>query len=225
MTVGFGRAVLVVGVVCSGLLIGACGVDSSGSASTDASAQAGVITRSSQTTITGVPAPAATVGQTYSFQPQATAPSGSTARFAITNKPSWASFNTATGELSGTPSSSQMGQYAGITIKLTAGTQSATLAPFSITVESATAVAAVTLSWQAPTENSDGSPLVDLKGYKVFYGLASKSYTGSVDLPNPGLTMYVVQNLAMGTYYFAIGAYNAAGQLSSMSGEVSAFVN
>jgi Fibronectin type III domain len=80
---------------------------------------------------------------------------------------------------------------------------------------------AVTLSWDAPTENADGSALADLKGYKVHYGVASKDYSDTIEVANPGLTTYVVQNLPAGTYYFAISAYNSTGTESSLSGEVS----
>ncbi|MBV8806329.1 MAG: fibronectin type III domain-containing protein [Sinobacteraceae bacterium] len=80
---------------------------------------------------------------------------------------------------------------------------------------------AVTLSWDAPTDNADGSVLMDLAGYKVHYGSASKDYTGTIEVDNPGLTNYVVQNLPAGTYYFAISSYNSNGVESSLSGEVS----
>jgi fibronectin type III domain protein len=80
---------------------------------------------------------------------------------------------------------------------------------------------AVTLSWDAPTENADGSVLQDLKGYKVHYGAASKDYSDTIEVANPGLTTYVVQNLPAGTYFFAISAYNSRGSESSLSGEVS----
>jgi hypothetical protein len=80
---------------------------------------------------------------------------------------------------------------------------------------------AVTLSWDAPTDNADGSVLMDLAGYKVHYGPASKDYTGTIEVDNPGLTTYVVQNLPAGTYYFSISSYNSMGVESSLSGEVS----
>jgi hypothetical protein len=83
----------------------------------------------------------------------------------------------------------------------------------------------VTVSWQAPTENSDGSTLSDLTGYKVHYGSASKCYSDTIQVANAGLTTYVVQNLPTGTYYFAVTAYNASGKESSLSGEVSTQVD
>ena len=82
----------------------------------------------------------------------------------------------------------------------------------------------MTLSWEAPTQNADGSALQDLKGYKIHYGSASTDYSESVEVANPGLTTYVVQNLPAGTYYFAVTAYNSAGQESFFSGQVSALV-
>src|SRR5262249_30901180 len=83
-----------------------------------------------------------------------------------------------------------------------------------------TAPKALTLSWSAPTDNTDGSPLVDLKGYKIRIGTSSGVYTQTVNLDNAGLDRYVLDNLSAGTYYFAISAYNSAGTESPLSGEI-----
>jgi hypothetical protein len=80
---------------------------------------------------------------------------------------------------------------------------------------------ALTLTWTAPEENADGTPLVDLSGYKIRYGTSSGSYNQVVTLNNAGLNRFVVDNLPSGTYYFAITAYNSAGTESQLSGEVS----
>lgn len=81
----------------------------------------------------------------------------------------------------------------------------------------------VTLGWQPPTENTDGSPLKDLQGYKIHYGTVSQDYTTTIQVSNPGVATYVVQNLPAGsTYYFAVTAYNSAGTESLLSDEVSA---
>jgi Fibronectin type III domain len=147
--------------------------------------------------------------------------------FTITRAPVWAKFDTATGMLAGTPSASQVGEYAGISISLLAGKTLVALPAFTVTVTAPTASAAnaVNLSWDAPTENADGSQLVDLKGYMVHYGSASKTYSDSIKVANPGLTTYVVQNLAAGKYYFAITAYNSAGMESALSPEVATQVD
>ena len=90
-------------------------------------------------TITGTPATTAKVGSAYSFQPTASDPEGKTLTFSIRNKPSWATFSTSTGKLSGTPTAA--GTVSSIMIIVTDGVTSASLQPaFSITVSS-TAIA------------------------------------------------------------------------------------
>ena len=80
--------------------------------------------------------------------------------------------------------------------------------------------AQVTLSWDPPTTNVDGSPLTDLTGYKVYYGTASRNYPQVTDVKN--VTSYSVSNLSDGTtYYFAVSAYDMGGNESSYSNEVS----
>jgi hypothetical protein len=95
-------------------------------------------TGSTAPTIAGTPPTSVTAGQPYSFTPTTKDPSGKALTFSVTNNPSWASFNTATGQLSGTPTSTNVGTYSNIGISVTDGTQSASLAPFSIAVNSST---------------------------------------------------------------------------------------
>lgn len=76
-----------------------------------------------------------------------------------------------------------------------------------------------TLSWQPPVQNTDGTPLFDLSGYRIYWGSESGQYTESVTINNPGLTMYVVENLMAGDYYFVSTALNAAGIESDFSNE------
>jgi hypothetical protein len=83
----------------------------------------------------------------------------------------------------------------------------------------------VTLSWQAPTQNADGSTLTDLAGYRIHYGASSGNYTSTIQVANAGLTTYVISSLPSGTYYFAISAYNAAGVDGALSAEVMAPIN
>jgi hypothetical protein len=75
----------------------------------------------------------------------------------------------------------------------------------------------VTLSWDAPTTNSDSSPLSDLAGYKVYYGTSSGSYTNSVDVGN--IAGASVSSLASGSWCFAVTAYDTSGNESNYSGE------
>ncbi len=76
-----------------------------------------------------------------------------------------------------------------------------------------------------PTQNSDGSPISNLAGYKIHYGSTSSDYTQTIALANAGLSRYVVDNLPSGTYYFAITAYNTEGIESPLSEEVTTKVN
>ena len=78
----------------------------------------------------------------------------------------------------------------------------------------------LTLTWSAPTDNADGTPLTDLTGYKIRYGTASGNYSQKLILANPGLNRYVVDNLGSGTYFFTISAYNQAGTESQLSSEL-----
>ncbi len=81
------------------------------------------------------------------------------------------------------------------------------------------------MAWVPPTQNSDGSPITNLAGYKIRYGTTSSEYTQTIALGNAGLTRYVVDNLASGTYYFAITAYNSLGTESALSAEIASTVN
>lgn len=83
----------------------------------------------------------------------------------------------------------------------------------------------VTLSWQAPTERADGTPLTDLAGFRIYYGTAREDLDTVIDLTNPGLSRYVVENLTAGTWYFAMTAYDQAGLQSSPSPTVEARLN
>ena len=81
------------------------------------------------------------------------------------------------------------------------------------------------LSWTPPTENTDGTPLLDLSGYKIYFRPAEGSYTELIDLSSPELTMYVADNLAPGTYFFVITAYDSARVESDFSNVVSKTIN
>ncbi len=76
------------------------------------------------------------------------------------------------------------------------------------------------LSWTAPTARTDGSPLTNLAGYKVFYGRMSGIYDYQIDISNPGILTYVVENLVSGDWYFALAAYDSQGLESDRSNEV-----
>ena len=73
----------------------------------------------------------------------------------------------------------------------------------------------LTLAW---SRNSSRTPAVS--GYSVYYGTASKKYTGSIAVGN--VTTHLVSGLTNGvTYFFAITAYNTNGLESGFSKEFS----
>jgi len=69
-------------------------------------------------------------GQAYAFKPNASDPEGQKLLFSIQGLPAWATFDTATGALSGTPDVSRVGAHSNIVISVTDGQASASLAPF-----------------------------------------------------------------------------------------------
>jgi hypothetical protein len=74
-----------------------------------------------------------------------------------------------------------------------------------------------TLTWVAPTKNTDGSPLTDLIGYKVYWGTTKGQYTKSFRINNLLATSYDVTGLASGTWYFVVTAINVAEEESGYS--------
>jgi len=171
-------------------------------------------------TIAGNPADLAHVGQTYSFRPTAGDADGDTLTFAIQNKPAWANFDTRTGALSGAPSAGDVGNYANVGISVSDGALVSRLPAFVITVMQ-DASGSVSISWEPPATNTDGTPIETLKGYKVFYGPASRQYTSSLAVMNPDLTSVTIEQLEPSTWYFAVKAVNSAGIQSDYSTEVS----
>lgn len=228
-----GRAALVVAAAGICALVAGCGDQGTGAAAAQAvnASTSMPIDRSTGTNSTsgmqiqGSPATSVRVGQAYSFRPSVPSTSGGAVKFSIMNAPAWAKFDASTGTLTGTPSATQVGTYKGILIAALFGTKTATLPAFTIVVSEGNPQGNVTLSWQAPTRNADGTPLVDLKGYEVHYGAAPASYSDVIKVSNPGVLTYVVQNLSAGTYYFSVTAYNSVGQESSLSPEVSTQVD
>ncbi len=81
----------------------------------------------------------------------------------------------------------------------------------------------ITLSWDPPTTNEDGSPLTDLAGYKIYYGTSSRNYSFYINVGN--VNSYTINNLTEGAiYYFAVTAYDISGNESKFSNEVSKII-
>jgi hypothetical protein len=165
-------------------------------------------------TISGTPKTTLVVGNPWSFTPTASDPDGDTLTFSITGKPSWASFDSKTGKLSGTPSTA--GSHGPITITASDGRASASLKAFTLQIDAPT-LGTATVSWQPPTQRTDGSALTDLAGYRVYYGKGSGSLTHVININNVGQTSQHIENLDSGTWYFAVTAYCSKGLESPKS--------
>ncbi|MBE0365842.1 hypothetical protein PULV_b0521 [Pseudoalteromonas ulvae UL12] len=95
-----------------------------------------VVNTNDAPTISGTPQTSVNEDMQYQFTPTAHDEDLSdTLTFSITNKPSWASFDTQTGRLSGTPSNDDVGTTYDIELSVTDKTQTAQLPLFSITVK------------------------------------------------------------------------------------------
>lgn len=167
-------------------------------------------------TISGTPPASVAVGTAYSFRPTASDADRDTLTYSITNRPSWASFNTSNGTLSGTPTAAQVGTYSNIVIRVSDGKASASLPAFSIAVN-AVANGSATVNWTPPTRNTDGSALTNLAGYRIYYGTSSNSLNRSVQVANAGVASHVVDNLSPATWYFSVRAYTSGGAESAPS--------
>ena len=167
-------------------------------------------------TISGTPTASVNASAPYTFTPTAADADGDTLAFSIQNKPAWATFNTSTGRLSGTPAPADVGTYSNITISVSDGKTSTSLSAFAIAVVTVSNGSA-TLSWTAPTENEDGSTLSNLAGYRIVYGTSASALTNTIQITNPSVTTYVVENLAPATWYFAVTAVNSTGAESNYS--------
>jgi hypothetical protein len=202
-------AVLVAGMLLTGCGNGV-GVSSAGAATaTAASTPAEPV----PVALTGTPATSVTAGQNYAFQPTVSAGAGAVT-FQIQGKPTWATFNASTGALTGTPAAVNEGTTAGITITASNGGSSASIGPFEIVVNAppaSPATGSASLSWTAPTENTDGTPLTDLAGYHIYYGTSAGAWTSTITILSATETSYIVSGLASGTYYFTIVAFNSEG--------------
>ncbi|MEO6186343.1 MAG: putative Ig domain-containing protein, partial [Steroidobacteraceae bacterium] len=165
--------------------------------------------------ISGSPPASVTAGSAYAFTPSASDADGNALTFSVSGLPAWASFNTSNGSLTGTPGAQHVGSYSNIVIRVTDGTATTALAAFTINVAPVTGSA--TLSWSAPTQNTDDSALNNLAGFRVYQGSSPSTLVQVATMASPTMTSLVISNLTSGTYYFAVSAYTSSGEESALS--------
>src|SRR5690606_37356498 len=169
----------------------------------------------------------AAAGPRYRYAPRAAGAADGAAAFPSPDRPGRAAVGPAAREPGGTRldpggrrqeadarTSSNLGP------RVSDGDATAQLPAFSTAVESI-GLGSATLTWVAPTLRTDGTLLDDLAGYKVYWGTESRNYTESIQIDNPGVTTYVVENLGPGTHYFATTALSSDGLESDYSNEAS----
>ena len=89
-----------------------------------------------------------------------------------------------------------------------------------------------TLNWDGPSTNADSTQLADLVGYRVYQSTTSGTYNAgpvatvaanSPDGANESGRTVTINNLASGTYYFVVRAYDTSGNESAnaLPGQVS----
>ena len=164
-------------------------------------------------------------GTAYSYVPTASDSDNDSLYFLVSGLPSWASFDPWTGEISGRPTTEDIGAHMQIviTVEDERGGRASTRS-FGISVV-ASALGAATLNWSPPLERADGTPLTDLAGYTVYWSLNPDNFVNSVVLDNPGLTSYMVTGLTRGTWYFTVTAFDSEGVSSPFAGVASKVID
>jgi hypothetical protein len=227
MRFNFGCARALLTAVSVTLLATACG-GGGGDSSTGQQTTPPPSATNHSPTISGTPPTSGTVGTAYSFKPSAADSDGDTLTYSVANQPAWMSINSSTGQVSGTPTAA--GTFSNITISVSDGKGgSASLTAFNVTVAAGSSggggTGAVTLNWTAPTTNTDGTglSLSDLSSYRILYGRDAGNLDQSKSVSGSAKTT-VIENLASGTWFFAIVTVNAAGTESAPTNVASASI-
>lgn len=220
-------SVRIIGLALISALFAGCGgsadgghISSSAGSTSSIPAQATEPNRSFALQLSGTAATTAMVGQPYSFTPAVNDAEG-TVTFSIKNAPAWMYFSASTGQLTGTPQAADAGTDSNIVISANDSQSTASLSAFSVTVnESDSGPSSATLTWNAPTTDTDGSTPTNLAGYKVYYGTSSNALNNVLIVPN-NVSGCVVSGLSSGTWYFAVRSYTSIGTESDLSNVVS----
>jgi len=172
--------------------------------------------------ISGTPAGNATMGQWYSFTPKVSDPSRRALQFHISNRPSWATFNAATGHLAGTPTAANVGTFTYTMIFVSDGVTTAYLPRFTLKVSAAadkpvisgtplTSVSAgSTYKFQPTAKDPDGKTLsfsVQNKPSWASFSIASGLLDGTPTVSQSGSYNNIIISASNGQYSSALPAF------------------
>jgi hypothetical protein len=160
--------------------------------------------------ISGAPDAEVSVDAFYDFMPLANDPEGDAVEFSISQKPAWADFDVVSGALYGAPIEADVGIYDAIRISVNDGQHTVFLPPFSIEV-TPFVYQFVELNWQPPLDNENGSQLIDLAGFRIYFRDENEALILLSELMNPGLTSYRVDALGPEIWSFSVTALNSEG--------------
>ncbi|CAH9056592.1 hypothetical protein PSECIP111951_01492 [Pseudoalteromonas holothuriae] len=148
-------------------------------------------------TITGTPATSILEGEQYSFIPSATDLDGDALTFSVANLPSWATFSTATGTISGVPDESDIGTTSGVVVSVSDGTLSSSLAAFNLTVlkvNTAPVVTPQTLSLEEDATLGITASATDAQNDTLTFAIVSPPSNGTLTQSNVGWVYQPVQD-------------------------------
>lgn len=177
--------------------------------------------------ISGSPADRVSMNELYTFTPTATDIEGDALSYSILNKPDWASFAPQTGTLSGTPTIASVGQYAGIVISVSDGSESVSLPAFGILVREVN-VAPVAPDLTASTREDESVSINLMQGASdangdpitiVAFSAAAGQVTGNAN--NPAEVTFTPPENASGNYTIT---YTLSDQEAQNSGTVTVTV-
>jgi hypothetical protein len=89
----------------------------------------------------------------------------------------------------------------------------------SITDNDEAQTGSVTLSWSAPSTREDGSSLSmsEIAGYKIYMGESASELTLVLDINDNSVDTHTLNDLLVGTHFFAITTYDTDGNESGLS--------
>jgi hypothetical protein len=164
--------------------------------------------------------PTAVINEYFSLLATATSVDGRAVDLHAENLPAWASSwthydgQTSWIILFGTPTAEDVGVHSPVLIVASDGkitTEKSTEIPVAIAPGNSWTVSSL-----APTQNEDGSPLLDLAGYRYYVWAPNSATPVITDAGLSGLPLDV-SGMATGLWKFALSAYNSARKESRLS--------